>query len=66
MAKKTYEDTIKGVREDMQDEGTYGDTEMAFAVAEALLDDPDFKKLAKAKFPGRNDELLKECVACNI
>ena len=50
----------------MKDEGTYGDTEMAFAVAEALLDDPSFKKLAKAKFPGRSDELLKECVACNI
>lgn len=66
MTKKTYEDTLRGVREDMRDEGTYGDTEMAFAVAETLLYDPVFKKLAEDKFPGRDDELLKECVACNI
>jgi hypothetical protein len=66
MTKKTYESEIAGVRQDMKDDGTYGDTEMVFAVAEALLDDPEFKKLAKDKFPGRSDELLKECVACNI
>lgn len=66
MAKKTFEETLAGVRQDMQDEGIYGDTEMAFATAESLLQDSKFKKLAKAKFPGRNDELLVECVACRI
>lgn len=67
MAKKTYEQVIAGVRQDMQDDGMYGDDSVAFEIAQSLLDnEPGFKKLAQARFPGRSNELLVECVACTI
>ena len=63
---KTYAQYIAEVRSDLADEGYEADIILYFDIADSLLDDAKFKALAQAKFPGRNDVALKECVAHSI
>ena len=63
---KTFKQYIAEVRADMADEGYEADIIIYFDIAESLLEDPKFKKLAEKQFPGRAGALLKECVAHSI
>ena len=63
---KSYAQYIAEVRADLAEEGYEADIILYFDIAESLLDDAEFKALAQAKFPGRNDLSLKECVAHTI
>ena len=70
MAKsKTFEQYCADVREDMQADGLYdmADASVYYDIAESLLYDPEFKKLAKKRFPSVKDAtILRECVADSI
>lgn len=70
MAKsKTFEQVCRECREDMQADGLYdmADASVYYDIAESLLYDPEFKKLAKKRFPSVKDEtILRECVADSI
>ena len=63
---KSYAQYIAEVRADLAEEGYEADIILYFDIADSLLDDAKFKALAQAKFPGRNDVALKECVAHSI
>ena len=63
---KTYAQHMAEVREDIASEGYEADICVYMDIAEALLWDPDFRRLAEAKFPGRDTMSLKECVAHSI
>ena len=63
---KTFEQRCREAREDMAADGLYDmeDSSIFYDFAEAMLFEPDFKKLAKERFPNIKDEsVLRECVA---
>lgn len=63
---KTYQQYMAGVREDLASEGYEADICVYYDIAESLLEDKEFKRLAKKQFPGRDTMSLKECVAHSI
>lgn len=67
MAKpKTFNQYCAEAREDLRSDGMYdmNDASLYWDVAESMLYDPEFRKLAKAHFPNVKDEtVLRECVA---
>lgn len=69
MAKsKTFEQYCAEVREVMR-EGLYdmADPSVYWDIAGSLLYNPEFKKLAKKRFPTvKSDTMLRECVADSI
>lgn len=65
---KTYEQMCREARNDIESDGIYHPIEagILYDFAESLLDDPEFKKLARRKFPTVSEELLRECVADSL
>ena len=63
---QTYQQYMAGVREDLASEGYEADICVYMDIAEALLFDPEFKRLAEKQFPHRAGMELKECVAHSI
>lgn len=65
---KTYEQMCREARNDIESDGIYHPIEagILYDFAESLLDDPEFRKLAKAKFPLAGDQTLRECVADSL
>lgn len=66
--KKTYEQICREARDDIESDGIYHpiEADVLYDFAESLLGDPEFKKLAKEKFPKVREELLRECVADSL
>ena len=63
---QTYQQYMAGVREDLASEGYEADICVYMDIAESLLFDPEFKRLAEKQFPNRAGMELKECVAHSI
>jgi hypothetical protein len=63
---QTYAQAIADVRADLMSEGYEADICIYMDIAESLLEDKSFRRLAEAKFPGRDTMSLKECVAHSI
>ena len=59
-----YQTEINEIREQMIADGFEIDFSVAMDTAQAVLFDPEFKKLAKKEFPfAKTDFQLQECVA---
>ena len=56
---KTYQQHMAEVREDIASEGYEADICIYMDIAESLLFDPEFKRLAKKQFPGRDGMTLQ-------
>ena len=66
---KTFEQHCREARQDMAADGMYDmeDSTMYFDIAEAMLFDPEFKKMAKKRFPNvKSESVLRECVADSL
>lgn len=63
---KTYAQHMAEVRQDIESEGYEADICIYLDIAESLLFDPEFKRLAMKQFPGRKGMDLRECVAHSI
>ena len=61
---QTYAQYVAGVREDMASEGYEEDFSVYYDIAESLLYDPEFKKLAVKKFGKISN--LREIVAHSL
>ena len=63
---KTFEQHCREARKDMAADGIYDmeDSTVYYDIAEAMLFDPEFKQMAKKRFPNvKNEQTLRECVA---
>lgn len=62
----TFEQMCSDIRNDMRADGLYdmGDESVYWDIAESMLFDPEFKRLAQRRFPlVKDDQVLRERVA---
>ena len=64
---RTYKQAIADIREDMASEAYSQDESTLLDLADCLLHDPMFSKLARKKYPSVTDPFdLKMCIAQDI